>query len=332
MIDRSSEVSIAARPPFDLLNELLAGMRLTGVEYRRIELSPPFGLGFGASEGRANFHFVARGSVFLRQGDEVHQMDTGDAVLLPRGGTHDVVSQPDLACRDLTAFTTSAICQGVSALTACKVGECASSHVLIFSGCMEFDLGGGMGSLVSLMPEAMFVGTLSERYPEILPILEAMERETCGGRAGFAGILAHLANVVAAFIVRAWVESGCGEASGWVSALRDPRLGGVISAVHRDPGRDWTVADLAAEMGSSRSIFAERFLAVTGLTPLRYLTELRMRLAAEWIGRDRMPIDVAAHRLGYGSQAAFSRAFKRTVGRSPGSVRAARMAIDGAPV
>jgi AraC-like DNA-binding protein len=135
--------------------------------------------------------------------------------------------------------------------------------------------------------------------------------------------LAHLADVVAAFIVRAWAESGCGEASGWVSALRDPRLGGVISAVHRDPGRDWTVADLAAEMGSSRSIFAERFLAVTGLTPLRYLTELRMRLAAEWIGRDRVPIDVAAHRLGYGSQAAFSRAFKRINGRSPGSARSA---------
>jgi AraC-like DNA-binding protein len=322
MIDRTSENSIVARASSDPLNGLLAGMRLTGVEYRRIELSPPFGLEFGGSEGRANFHFVARGSVYLRRGDGVHQMGTGDAVLLPRGGTHDIVSEPDLACRDVTAFSISTICQGVSALTACKVGECSSSHVLIFSGCMEFDLG-GMGPLVGLMPEVMFVGTLSERYPEILPILEAMERETCGGRAGFAGILAHLANVVAAFIVRAWVESGCGEASGWVSALRDPRLGGVISAVHRDPGRDWTVADLAAEMGSSRSIFAERFLAVTGLTPLRYLTEFRMRLAAEWIARDRVPIDVAAHRLGYGSQAAFSRAFKRIIGRSPGSVRAA---------
>jgi AraC-like DNA-binding protein len=322
MLDRSSEISTTARPPLDPLNDLLAGMRLTGVEYRRIELSPPFGLGFGASEGRANFHFVARGAVFLRQGDEVHQMDAGDAVLLPRGGRHDVVSEPDLGASDVAAFPTSTICHGVSALTACKVGDCPSSHVLIFSGCMEFDLG-GMGSLLGLMPEAMFVGTLSERYPEILPILDAMERETCGGRAGFAGILAHLANVVAAFIVRAWVESGCGDASGWVSALRDPRLGGVISAVHRDPGRDWTVADLAAEMGSSRSIFAERFLAVTGLTPLRYLTELRMRLAAEWIGRDRMPIDVAAHRLGYGSQAAFSRAFKRINGHSPGSIRSA---------
>lgn len=79
---------------------------------------------------------------------------------------------------------------------------------------------------------------------------------------------------------------------------------------------------LAAEMGSSRSVIAERFLRVTGTTPLRYLTELRMSLAAEWISRERMPIEVAAHRLGYGSQAAFSRAFKRVIGHSPGATRA----------
>src|ERR1700722_19548027 len=118
MIDRSSGNATAAKPALDPLNELLVGMRLTGVEYRRIELSPPFGLGFGASEGRAKFHFVARGPIFLRQGEEIHQMDTGDAVLLPRGGTHDVVAQRDLACRDVTAFTPSALCQDVSALTA----------------------------------------------------------------------------------------------------------------------------------------------------------------------------------------------------------------------
>src|ERR1700760_3996956 len=140
MIDRSSGNVTASRPPVDPLNELLAGMRLTGVEYRRIELSPPFGLGFGATHGRANFHFVARGTVYLRLGDEVHRMDTGDAVLLPRGGPHDVVSQPDLRGSDVPRFAPSTICRGVSALTACKLDECPSSHVLIFSGRMEFDL------------------------------------------------------------------------------------------------------------------------------------------------------------------------------------------------
>jgi AraC-like DNA-binding protein len=185
---------------------------------------------------------------------------------------------------------------------------------------MEFDLG-GMHPLVAVMPEVMLVGTLLERDPEILPMLEAMAREVCTERAGFAGILARLADVVSASIVRGWVECGCGDASGWIDALRDPRLGRVITALHRDPGRDWSVAELAAEMGSSRSVFAERFLAITGLTPLRYVTELRMRLAAQWIGRDHMPIEAVAHRLGYGSQAAFSRAFKRVIGRPPGTAR-----------
>ena len=130
---------------------------------------------------------------------------------------------------------------------------------------MEFDLG-GLHPLVALMPETMLVGTLVERYPEILPMLEAMEREAKGARAGFAGILARLADVVAAFIVRAWVECGCGDATGWVAALRDPRLGRVIVALHNAPGHDWTVAELADRMGASRSVFAERFLEVTGMT------------------------------------------------------------------
>lgn len=72
----------------------------------------------------------------------------------------------------------------------------------------------------------------------------------------------------------------------------------------------------------SRSVFAERFLAATGMTPVRYLTELRMRLAAQWIARDRETIEAVAYRLGYGSLAAFSRAFKRVVGKPPGAVRA----------
>jgi AraC-like DNA-binding protein len=187
---------------------------------------------------------------------------------------------------------------------------------------MEFDLG-CMSPLIGMMPEIMQVGTMLERNPEILPILEAMEREVCSERAGYGAIVTRLADVVSASIVRGWVECGCGDASGWVEALRDPRLGRVISALHRDPGRNWTVASMAAEMGTSRSVFAERFLAVTGITPLRYVTDLRMRLAMQWISRERLPVDMVAERLGYGSGAAFSRAFKRVTGTSPGVARRA---------
>ncbi|WP_349261762.1 AraC family transcriptional regulator [Geminicoccus sp.] len=324
MIDRSSETAAQPHRPQlapDLVSELLMGMRLQGVRYRRIEVTPPFGISFGREEGRAQFHFVVRGEPVLRSpGGGVHALAPGSAVLLPRGGAHDLLSAPDLPSRDIASFAQDCLCRTVSTVQWCDSEACRSKNTVIFSGSMELDLG-SMHPLVALMPEVMSVGTLLARYPEILPMLEAMEREAQGERAGFAGILARLADVVAAFIVRGWVECGCGDASGWVEALRDPRLGRVIAAVHRDPGRRWTVAELAAEMGSSRSVFAERFLAMTGMTPVRYLTELRMRLAAQWIGRDRVPIETAAYRLGYGSQAAFSRAFKRVVGQPPGMVR-----------
>ncbi len=322
MHDHKSGNGTVTRPvSTDVVSELLMGMRLFGVAYRRIEVAPPFGLRFAAMQGRAQFHYVVRGPVHLRNAaGEVKRMESGDAVLLPRGGMHDLASDADVPARDMSLFEAQPLCGNVAGINACPLGQAPPDGALIFTGSMEFDLG-GMHPLVSLMPEAMFAGTLLEQYPEILPMLEAMAREAESARAGYAGILARLADVVSAFIVRGWVECGCGDASGWVEALRDPRLGRVIAALHRDPGRNWTLAELAAEMGSSRSVFAERFMTVTGMTPVRYLTELRMQLASQWIGRDGMAIDTAAKRLGYNSQAAFSRAFKRVTGVPPSAVR-----------
>ena len=94
-----------------------------------------------------------------------------------------------------------------------------------------------------------------------------------------------------------------------------------IAALDRDPGRNCAVASLATEAGCSRSVFAERFQGLTGMPPLRYLAELRMRLASQWIGNGRVPIETVAGSLGYASQAAFTRAFKRVTGHSPGAVR-----------
>jgi AraC-like DNA-binding protein len=319
--DIVSELSRTGAP--DPVSELLQGMRLVGRYYRRVQIAAPFGLRHGGVVSRAQFHFIAQGPVFLRtESQNVFRLESGDAAFLPRGVVHDLLSSPDIPCQDVTGMNAVPICEEVTEIHACDGQACPEQTALMFSGCMDFDLG-GMHPLVGMMPEVMQVGTLMDRHPEILPILEAMDRETRGERAGFAAILARLADVVSALIVRDWVECGCVDASGWIEALRDPRLGRVISALHRDPGRNWTVATMAAEMGMSRAVFAERFLAVTGITPLRYLTDLRMRLATQWIARDHQSIDSVAERLGYGSQAAFSRAFKRTTGKSPGAVRAA---------
>jgi AraC-like DNA-binding protein len=301
--------------PGDLISELLLGMRLSGVQFRRSMLAGDSGVGFSNTLGRGQFHFIARGPVWLRRASgAVHTLASGDALLVPHGGAHAV----------LPAATTPAAAVAPLDLAAPVQADDGRSPV-IFSYCMEFDLG-GMQPLVAAMPEVLLVGTLLANAPEITPMLAAMEREAMSAQAGQAGILARLAEVLAALTVRAWVAAGCvnadGKADGWIGALHDPRLARAIVMMHKEPGRNWTVETLAREAGSSRSVFAQRFLAATGVTPLRYLTDLRMRLAVHSLRRDRQAVDVVAAQLGYGSLAAFSRAFKRTVGTSPGAVRA----------
>ena len=343
MIDRSSKSDSRDRHglPNDLMSELLLCLRLNGVYCRRLHVSPPFGIRFDAVPGRAQFHFVANGEAFLRlTSGAVHRLAAGDAVLLPHGSTADLVSAPNLPATVQTRLHAMTSLPRETGRSPDRLGEGRkrqppdqTTHV--FSGCMAFDLG-SLRPLIKEMPEVMLIGRLIDRQPEIDALLRAMEREVLAERIGSGGVLAHIAGVISAYIVRDWVEFGCKEGRShdtgrWLGTLRDPRLGRVIGALHRDPGRDWTVAELATMTGISRSAFAERFLAVTGRTPLRYVAELRMRLAAEWIAEDGLAIDVAAQRLGYGSQAAFSRAFKRLTGQPPGALRAGRAAVARTP-
>ncbi|AKL12476.1 TPA: AraC family transcriptional regulator [Kluyvera intermedia] len=303
----------------DLISELLRGMRLSGVKYRRFEASAPFGFGFDAAPGRAQFHFVSRGPAVLRMESGARfTLNNGDALFIPNGNAHALLSDDNATATPISAFQSDTICSSVCQITCepCK----GSENVVIFSGCMDFELG-GMQPLIKAMPEVMMVSKLMSTWPEIHPLLAAMERESLTRQVGFAGILARLADVVAALIVRGWVEAGCGKATGWVQVLRDPRLSRAIYAMHQRPGINWSVADLAKEAGTSRSVFAERFLSATGSTPAKYLSELRMRLAIQYISHENQAIETVALRLGYGSLAAFSRAFKRIVGHPPGALR-----------
>ena len=186
LINRPKPMSKPLPPPtpdtHDLVSELLLGMRLSGVQYRRIQVARPFGLSFGHAPGRAQFHFVGRGPVLLRDAaGTMVQLEAGDAILLPHGNTHALLSDPDAPCREIAAFEAAKICDSVAAVEAaapCASAEPGAGDALIFSACMELDLG-GMQPLVGTMPEFMHVGTLLARYPEIRPMLDAMERESC---------------------------------------------------------------------------------------------------------------------------------------------------------
>lgn len=314
--------NMTAPAPFtlssDLIDELLRGMRLRGVQYQRIQAGPRFGMGFDAKPGHAYFHFLAAGVATLRTDDgSLFELSAGNAVFISHGGAHALLSTADVAVQDISRFDATPLGDTVCAVDA---SPDTPPNTLLFSACMEFEIGSIQG-LGSLMPALMLIDTKGQRYPGLMPILAVMEREVASARVGYSGILARLADVVAAMIVRGWVECACGNASGLVAALRDARLAGALLALHQQPGRDWSVAELAAHSHTSRSVFAERFQATLGLPPLRYVTQLRMRLASQWLTLERLPIEEVALRLGYTSQAAFSRAFKRITGQPPGASR-----------
>ncbi|AXC48362.1 AraC family transcriptional regulator [Paracoccus suum] len=304
----------------DAVSEVLLGMRLRDATYWRVRLTPPFGVDFKTSD-MARFHFIGQGRALLLMPDIAPRiMSKGDAVLIPRGHPHQLLSGPRVAARDFDSFTPETVCPAFCEIRACDMAACRTTDTTILTGAMKLDLA-TVHPLVALMPDAMSVGALLDRQPEMHAILAAMEIEMAQDRPGSAGVLARLADVIASLIVRGWVECGCDNASGLITALRDPRLARVLVELHRDPGRPWDVAMMASQMGASRSMFSERFVAVLGVSPLRYLTDLRMRVAAQLLEQESASVASVAFRMGYSSQAAFTRAFKRVIGTSPAAHR-----------
>lgn len=134
-------------------------------------------------------------------------------------------------------------------------------------------------------------------------------------------VITRLADILVIEAIRSWIASDPAAQTGWLRALRDKQMGHAIALIHRDHVRRWTVATLAAAVGMSRSGFAERFTRLVGEPAMRYVTRWKMHAAMTWLKEDGTPLSELASRLGYESEAAFSRAFKRFTGISPGAVR-----------
>lgn len=322
MLDHSSRFTRAstdgAAGP-DTLTQLLLGLRLDGVEYGRCLLQPPWAVAFSA-QAAARFHYVSSGGCWLRtQTSDWVRLNRGDAVLLPRGSFHVVATGREVPAVDIASLARVAVSENIY-LVRGPEGDSAVQPDVMFCGVMRFNLD-PMHPLVAMMPEVMRADDLAQRDPAVPALLEAMEREITLDRIGACGILARMADVLAASIIRAWVECGCSDSSGWVAAMRCPKMGKVLAAVHANPGGDWTVPVLAELMGASRSSFAESFTRTIGESPAKYITKLRMGQARRWITHEGMRVAVAAERLGYDSEASFSRAFKRVMGHNPSSAR-----------
>jgi len=140
-------------------------------------------------------------------------------------------------------------------------------------------------------------------------------------RAGGETVITRLADILVIQAIRSWIARDPSAQRGWLGALRDKQIGGAIALIHRDAAYNWTVASLATTVGMSRSAFAARFTQLVGEPAMHYVARWKMHAALMWLEEDDAPLGELASRLGYESDAAFSRAFKRFIGVSPGAVR-----------
>jgi len=303
----------------DPLSRILKDLRIVGVSYGSCRLSTPWGVNF-PKDGSARLHFVVEGTCWLRiEGRDPLQLTAGDAVLLPKAATHCLSDGP---CGQTTCIQDMPM-QAIGDRVYRLEGDEGSSVVI--ACCAVRFREPCLNPLLDLMPEVVTVPK-AQSDPTLPALLSAMADEVLEQGIGAATVLSRLADVIITRLIRAWVREGGQEAEGWMAAIRDPRIGRALAAMHEDPARSWSIECLARVAGLSRSLFAERFTKALGLSPARYLTRWRMYLASTLLIEQGLSIAEVGGRLGYDSVPAFSRAFKRHLGVPPGELRRGRRA------
>ncbi len=302
--------------PADPLGEALHHLRMSGTFYCRSELTAPWGLTMPPMPGSMWFHFVTAGECRLETDEaEPLVLRPGDVALVPHGAGHRLHSEPGTIAPVVLDLPHRLVNDRYAIL---RHGSGGAASTLV-CGAVQFDSPAARG-VADLLPPLVHVRA-SSRTEAMLATLRLVTAEAEDLRPGGEAVITRLSDVLVIQAVRSWLETDPGARTGWLGALRDPQIGRAIAMVHRDPARAWTVASLAAEVPMSRSAFAARFTALVGEPVLAYVTRWRMHLALDrFLDGDAGIAEVAAQ-LGYRSEAAFSRAFKRVVGRSPGAVR-----------
>ncbi len=295
----------------DVFTDVLSHFKVGPVTYCRSELTAPWGLDLPFEDG-IRYHYPAAGGCWLVMHNHRIWLDRGDIALVCSGGAHRLLDAPSSAVAPVEAYTRETAEPGLYRMTG---GGGGIPTVLV---CCRAELQEGH-QLLKMLPAPLVVRADDSAGAAIQETLRLMAREVGRTGSGRAAVINRLAEVVIAYLLRAWLDMDGSE--GWTPALRDPQIGPVISAVHRDPGRAWTVDSLAAIARVSRSTFSARFTDQVGIPPSRYLAQLRMRLAVRRLKSGGQSVAQIAADLGYHSEAAFARAFRRICGEPPGTVR-----------
>ncbi|MGE5245766.1 MAG: AraC family transcriptional regulator [Betaproteobacteria bacterium] len=310
----------------DALSDVLRAVRLTGAVFFDVHASEPWaveaptgqsivGRIFPGAGHLISYHLVARGSCWGGViGQPPLRLSVGDIVMFPHGDAHVMSSTAGMrGTPDLALYRPSSA--GRQLPLAVTVGDAdhAATHLVCgFLGCDSRPF----NPLLDALPRIVRVS--QREGGAIATFVQFAVAESREARIGGECVLGRLSELMFVDVVRRYLETLPADRAGWLAGLRDPFVGRALTALHRSPARGWTLESLSREVGLSRSVLAGRFTQFVGQPPMQYLTNWRMQLAANHLLSGTDSIAAIAEQVGYESEAAFSRAFKKVVGTPPG--------------
>jgi AraC-like DNA-binding protein len=293
---------------------------MNGAFYCRSELTAPWGMTMMPMPGYVWFHVVTTGRVWLEAGDaEPTLLQPGDLGLVPHGEGHVLCSEPGVDAPGVLELDREEISDRYELL---RHGGGGAPTMLV-CGAVRFDHPAAR-NLVEILPPLLHVeASGSPEQDWMQSTLRLMAVEARELRPGGEAVITRLGDILVVQAIRSWIETDPAARTGWLGALQDRQIGRALSLIHRDPARAWTVASLADELAMSRSAFAARFTELVDEPAMQYVTRWRMQVAVDSLKEEGATVAELANRLGYRSEAAFARAFKRVIGVPPGAVKRA---------
>lgn len=307
----------------DVLSDAVAAVRTGPPLSSRQVLRPPWSMRTGPLAG-AGFHVVLQGTGWLTPDRKAPvRLGAGDVVLVPHGASHTLSDTPGSGAGPPQEAAPAG--QGSDAVA-------GPDETVLLCGAYHLEQG-RLHPLLRELPGTVHLPARVGHGSALRSAVDLLGAELAAPRPGSDGVVPALLDALLLYVLRAWYAdqargAGAAPARGWAGALSDPQITAALRALHREPARQWTVQSLGAEGGLSRAPFARRFAALAGRPPLGYLTWWRMTVAARLLRESDAPVRAIAERVGYGSEFAFSKAFKREYGEAPGRYRAG----SGGPV
>jgi AraC-like DNA-binding protein len=313
----------------DPLSDVLRVVRLTGAYFYLVEASAPWSVASAAakemaprilpgSEHLISYHIVTSGQCWGGlENDSQTLLRAGDVIVFPHGDPHFISSTRGQRAPETFGQTP----QRYPETIVLGEGSRDTSLVCGFLGCDARPF----NPLLASLPRCLHVPGVAGGWLAEFP--RQAVTESRHSRAGAVTMLTRMAELMFVEVVRRYIETLVPEHTGWLSGLRDPVVGAALARIHEEPAREWTLAQLASEAGSSRTVLSERFSQLIGLPLMQYLTRWRVQLAANQLASSSTKVAAIGAQVGYDSEAAFSRAFKRETGVSPAEFRRARTGV-----